>query len=65
VPHALLHNLYHNKVLHERVVFLTVRTEDVPYVQDAERVEVRDLGDNFYGSSPTTGSRKTRTSRKR
>ena len=48
VPHALLHNLYHNKVLHERVVFLTVRTEDVPYVQDAERVEVRDLGDNFF-----------------
>jgi KUP system potassium uptake protein len=48
VPHALLHNLYHNKVLHERVVFLTVQTEDVPFVQDAERVEVRDLGDNFY-----------------
>jgi len=48
VPHALLHNLYHNKVLHERVVFLTVRTEDVPYVQEAERVEVKDLGDNFY-----------------
>ena len=48
VPHALLHNLAHNKVLHERVVFLTVRTEDVPFVQDRERAEVRDLGDNFY-----------------
>ena len=48
VPHALLHNLYHNKVLHERVVFLTVRTEDVPFVREAERVEVKDLGDNFY-----------------
>jgi len=33
VPHALLHNLAHNKVLHERVVFLTVLTEDVPYVK--------------------------------
>src|SRR5205807_3763382 len=34
VPHALLHNLKHNKVLHERVVLLTVRIEDVPYVRD-------------------------------
>ena len=32
VPHALLHNLKHNKILHERVVLLTVRIEDVPYV---------------------------------
>jgi len=48
VPHALLHNLAHNKVLHERVVFLTVRTEDVPFVRDAERIEVEDLGGNFY-----------------
>ena len=48
VPHALLHNLAHNKVLHERVVFLTVRTEDVPFVQDTERIEVEDLGNQFY-----------------
>ncbi len=48
VPHALLHNLAHNKVLHERVVFLTVRTEDVPYVRDAERIEVEELGNSFY-----------------
>ena len=48
VPHALLHNLAHNKVLHERVVFLTVRTEDVPFVRDTERIEVEDLGGNFY-----------------
>ena len=32
VPHALLHNLKHNKVLHERIILLTVRIEDVPYV---------------------------------
>ncbi len=32
VPHALLHNLKHNKVLHERIVFLTVVTRDIPYV---------------------------------
>ena len=40
VPATLLHNLKHNKVMHERVVFLTMTTEDVPKVADDERVEV-------------------------
>jgi KUP system potassium uptake protein len=44
VPHALLHNLYHNKVLHERVVFLTVRIADVPWVAPVERVSATPLG---------------------
>ena len=48
VPHALLHNLAHNKVLHERVALLTVVTEDVPYVSDARRLTVQPLGNNFY-----------------
>ncbi|MEJ5210668.1 MAG: potassium transporter Kup [Burkholderiales bacterium] len=48
VPHALLHNLAHNKVLHERVVFLTVVTENRPYVPTPERLEIEDLGHNFY-----------------
>ena len=48
VPHALLHNLNHNKVLHERVVLLTVRAEDIPHVPDAQRVEVNPLGHDFY-----------------
>jgi len=48
VPHALLHNLNHNKVLHERVVLLTVRSEDIPHVPDAQRVEVQPLGHSFY-----------------
>jgi KUP system potassium uptake protein len=47
-PGALLHNLKHNKVLHERVVFLTVKVEDVPYVADANCVEIKDLGKSFY-----------------
>jgi KUP system potassium uptake protein len=47
-PGALLHNLKHNKVLHERVVFLTVKVEDVPAVADADCVEIKDLGKNFY-----------------
>ncbi len=48
VPHALLHNLKHNKVLHQRVVFLTVMMRDTPYVPEAERIEVRTLGCDFY-----------------
>jgi KUP system potassium uptake protein len=48
VPHALLHNLKHNKVLHERVILLTVRIEDVPYVLPERRVEQRDYGSGFY-----------------
>lgn len=48
VPHAMLHNLKHNKVLHERVVFLTVRIEDVPYVVPAQRVSVDALPYDFY-----------------
>jgi KUP system potassium uptake protein len=43
-PHALLHNLNHNKVLHERIIFLTVETRDVPWVQFDERVVLERLG---------------------
>jgi KUP system potassium uptake protein len=48
VPHALLHNLKHNKVLHERVFLLTVRIEDVPFVKAERRYEVKDYGSGFY-----------------
>ncbi len=48
VPHALLHNLKHNKVLHERVVILTVLIEEVPVVDEEDRIAYKDLGDNFY-----------------
>ncbi|MCC7217908.1 MAG: potassium transporter Kup [Burkholderiales bacterium] len=48
VPHALLHNLKHNKVLHERVVFLTVVMRDIPYVANAHRMEIASLGGDFY-----------------
>jgi KUP system potassium uptake protein len=43
-PHALLHNLNHNKVLHERVVFLTVEIRDVPWVPFGERIVCEKLG---------------------
>ena len=48
VPHALLHNLKHNKVLHDRVVFLTVVTRDIPFVGDDERYGITPLGCEFY-----------------
>jgi len=48
VPHAMLHNLKHNKVLHERVILLTVVFQDIPHVDDSERVELRPLGNNFF-----------------
>jgi KUP system potassium uptake protein len=48
VPHALLHNLKHNKVLHERVVFLTIHTQDFPRVLASERIRLSDLGCSFW-----------------
>ena len=48
VPHALLHNLKHNKVLHERNIFLTVETLSVPYAAKGERLKVTSIGDDFY-----------------
>ncbi|MCE5181841.1 MAG: potassium transporter Kup, partial [Betaproteobacteria bacterium] len=48
VPHALLHNLKHNMVLHERIAIVTVQVEDVPHVPDIDWVEVKALPNNFY-----------------
>jgi KUP system potassium uptake protein len=44
----MLHNLMHNKVLHERVVVTSVTIEDVPFVPETDRVEVRALKENFW-----------------
>jgi KUP system potassium uptake protein len=48
VPTAMMHNLKHNKVLHERVILLTVRIEDVPYIPDEKRLDRREFGSGFY-----------------
>jgi KUP system potassium uptake protein len=48
VPAALLHNLKHNQVLHERVLIVTVVVEELPYVAADKRVEVHDAGQGFY-----------------
>ena len=48
VPHAMLHNLKHNKVLHEKVVILTVRFLDFPHTSSEERLTVEPLPYGFY-----------------
>jgi len=48
VPVALLHNLKHNQTMHDRVVFLTVVTADVPHVASEERLRLSELGNGFY-----------------
>ncbi|WP_284125049.1 potassium transporter Kup [Parerythrobacter aestuarii] len=48
VPSALLHNIKHNKVLHERVIILTVEISDIPYVDPAKRCEYSQIGEGFY-----------------
>jgi len=47
-PPVLLHHLKHNKVLHERVIFISVLSEEIPQVPEEERVVARDLGDGFF-----------------
>jgi KUP system potassium uptake protein len=48
VPAALLHNMKHNKVLHERTVLMTVQTADVPRMPEANRLEIRHYDQNFH-----------------
>ena len=48
VPHAMLHNIKHNKVLHERNIMVTVVTRDVPFVSDQERINVEKMDDRFF-----------------
>lgn len=48
VPHALLHNLKHNKVLHERIILLTIKIADVPFVPETKLCQLEDLGQGFH-----------------
>ncbi|HYG85157.1 MAG TPA: potassium transporter Kup [Azospirillum sp.] len=48
VPHVLLHNIKHNKVLHERVIILTVITDDVPWIYEDRAIQVDKLGKGFF-----------------
>ncbi|WP_439213923.1 low affinity potassium transporter Kup [Duffyella gerundensis] len=59
IPFAMLHNLKHNKVLHERVVLLTLRTEDAPYVHNLRRVAIEQLSPTFWRVVASYGWRET------
>jgi KUP system potassium uptake protein len=47
-PMSLLHNLKHNRVLHERNIVLTIVTDRIPYVPKDSRIEIKDLSENFF-----------------
>jgi len=59
VPHALMHNLAHNKVLHERVVFVTVVTADLPYVPEEQRMWIEVIGNNIWRAVVRFGYQET------
>ncbi|WP_376869930.1 low affinity potassium transporter Kup [Aeromonas veronii] len=59
IPHALLHNLKHNKVLHERIILLTLRVEEVPYVHNVRRVCIEQLSPTFWRVVASYGWRET------
>jgi KUP system potassium uptake protein len=59
VPKALLHNLKHNKVLHDRNVLLTVETKGIPFVSAASRLSIDTIGDDFYRATIRYGFMET------
>ncbi|MFV4845908.1 low affinity potassium transporter Kup [Edwardsiella tarda] len=59
IPLAMLHNLKHNKVLHERVILLTLRTEDAPYVHNVRRVTLEQLSPTFWRVVASYGFKET------
>ena len=65
VPTAFLHNLKHNHVVHERVVFMKVNVEDFPRVGDEKRIDVEKLGKGFHRSPCATASWSAPTCRAR
>ena len=48
VPRAMLHNMLHNKILHERVILLNVDMQDIPHVEESERIHVKALEEGFF-----------------
>ena len=54
-PQALLHNLEHNKVLHEQTILFTLITSNKPYVSDEERFEIWEIGENIYRINANIG----------
>lgn len=59
VPQALMHNLKHNQVLHQQNVIMTVKFQDVPWVELKQRVEVKALADGFWQLTVNYGFKDT------
>jgi KUP system potassium uptake protein len=59
VPIAMLHNLKHNQVLHERVIFLKISVWDVPYVSDQDRLNLKEMGGGIYVARVMFGFKET------
>jgi KUP system potassium uptake protein len=59
IPYSLLHNIKHNKVIHEKVIFLTFKFEEEPYVHNLKRVEINPLSDRFYQVTANYGFKET------
>lgn len=59
VPQALLHNLKHNKVIHQQVVFMTIVTKDSPFVEKKERLKVEQLSEQFFRLRVSYGYKET------
>ena len=59
VPHAMLHNLAHNKVIHEQIIFLTVHNADIPAIADEKRVQVVSLGNQCFQVNVHYGFKET------
>jgi KUP system potassium uptake protein len=58
-PVALLHSLKHYQAIHQRVIFMTLTTEDEPWVPPSRRVEVEKLGENFWRITGRSGFMQT------
>lgn len=59
IPHALLHNLNHNHVLHDRIILMTIRTQDIPYVEQDKHVDIKQLSPNVWRIAATYGFHET------
>ncbi len=59
IPHALIHNLNHNHVLHERIILMTIRTQDVPYVENEQRIDIKQIAPFIWRLTMTYGFHET------
>ncbi|BAC24754.1 kup [Wigglesworthia glossinidia endosymbiont of Glossina brevipalpis] len=59
IPLSIIHNIKHNKVLHEKIIFLNIKTEDSPFIKKECRVEIEKLNNGFWGVKAYYGFKET------